>query len=267
MAHLLKESAVKRVRGFTLIELLVVVAIIALLIAILLPSLGKARDRAKITRCGANLRAISTGTNVYASDWGYLPPLRGQGTDVDNALFTYQMVNGSNLSGLALLFTNETTKTTGNGSITDPRVFYCPAEQNPWFQLDDNTERTMGGWLKLSKGATGGGQMGYNYQIHIAPTTGSAHDVAYKRLIDFPPTAILCADLIFGTYATNNMTTISHGGPNTVSGTSFNASYADGHVQTIKATPTLLTDVNGMSNSLPKLAVTVTDLEAAAAKQ
>jgi prepilin-type N-terminal cleavage/methylation domain-containing protein/prepilin-type processing-associated H-X9-DG protein len=52
--------------GFTLIELLVVVAIIALLIAILLPSLGKARDRAKTSVCASNLRQIGISFRLYA---------------------------------------------------------------------------------------------------------------------------------------------------------------------------------------------------------
>jgi prepilin-type N-terminal cleavage/methylation domain-containing protein len=55
-------------RGFTLIELLVVVAIIALLIAILLPSLGKARELSNRSVCAANLRGTSQSMNVYASD-------------------------------------------------------------------------------------------------------------------------------------------------------------------------------------------------------
>ncbi|HEY3244970.1 MAG TPA: prepilin-type N-terminal cleavage/methylation domain-containing protein [Phycisphaerae bacterium] len=57
-----------QVRAFTLIELLVVVAIIALLIAILLPSLKKARDQAKNTVCKTNLHALGVAIHTYASD-------------------------------------------------------------------------------------------------------------------------------------------------------------------------------------------------------
>lgn len=55
-------------RGFTLIELLVVIAIIALLIAILVPALGKARQSGSVVRCLSNLRQLEVAQVLYAND-------------------------------------------------------------------------------------------------------------------------------------------------------------------------------------------------------
>ena len=56
-------------KGFTIVELLVVVSIIALLIGILLPAIGKARDKARTTTSVSNLRQLAIAHNAYAGDW------------------------------------------------------------------------------------------------------------------------------------------------------------------------------------------------------
>jgi prepilin-type N-terminal cleavage/methylation domain-containing protein len=63
-----------RERAFTLVELLVVIGIIAILIAILLPALSRARYQAQVTTCAARLHDLSAGMMLYASEnRGYFP--------------------------------------------------------------------------------------------------------------------------------------------------------------------------------------------------
>ena len=63
-------SAMRRLsRGFTIIELLVVVSIIALLVGILLPAIGKARDNAMVNVSKNNLRQLGIAHATYGADW------------------------------------------------------------------------------------------------------------------------------------------------------------------------------------------------------
>jgi prepilin-type N-terminal cleavage/methylation domain-containing protein len=110
--------------GFTLIEVLVVVAIIALLVAILLPSLARAREQAKQAVCLSNLKQQGVGFGAYAADGAARLPWVGK--------FRYSLAEGAyyipGQEGDDWLKVN-------NGVLypkyvgKNPEVFYCPSNR------------------------------------------------------------------------------------------------------------------------------------------
>ena len=74
------KSKIKNPKSFTLIELLVVVAIIAVLVALLLPAIQRARSTAQKIACGSNLRQVGLIVNAYLSDFnGFMPDSMNSG--------------------------------------------------------------------------------------------------------------------------------------------------------------------------------------------
>ena len=110
-------------RAFTLLELLVVIAVIGILAALLLPSLSRAKEKARRTACLSNLRQVNFAIKLYADDNADSLPLLSQPNPYPNGVGAYykQLVK----SYLGLL----------GPASPDEKVFICPSDRTMHTQV------------------------------------------------------------------------------------------------------------------------------------
>lgn len=185
--HRLRVSVVRRA-GFTLIELLIAVAVVAVLIAIMLPSIGRVQEQARRVMCGSNQRQVGMGVSMFAdANQGSIPStlfVPGAGANKSTAFAAPQdtimlrLVGDSPdrsgvkpqwWDGLGLLYSQS--------YLNAPRIFYCPSHtgEHPF----ERYEAQWGGEV---------GEIAGNFQYRGEGPGGA------QKLFAIPPSAALVAD-------------------------------------------------------------------------
>jgi prepilin-type N-terminal cleavage/methylation domain-containing protein/prepilin-type processing-associated H-X9-DG protein len=120
----------RKIKGFTLVELLVVIAIIAMLLSILVPALGKAREQGRRTVCANNLKTMAMGDIMYAQscDNYHVPIFDGSVSDkawiwFQNPLFIKLIA----MKGRSNRESEEAPK--GYQALTLPKEYKCPTDK------------------------------------------------------------------------------------------------------------------------------------------
>lgn len=219
-------------RAFTLIELLISVAIIGLLVAILMPALASARDKALTLKCLANFRGMET------AHWMYMQEYRGRFIDVG-------LAHGGAHAKEDIAWINTLAKYYGKALM-----HRSPVDDSPHWPVDE-------GGLGVPIPGSGGTQFrrtSYgvnNYLTSVAPfepyerLTDVRHPSATVHFLymaeegqyagaDHPHVENWGADAFSPIRAANQMEIAAHGGPEKSFDSLTNYGFLDGHAETRK---------------------------------
>lgn len=114
--------------GFTLVELLVVIGVIVVLIAMLLPALTQARERAQRTSCLSNLRQLDAALYLYALNYHDQVPIGYRTASEQYNSMVFSTTGGNHWVLFGLL--------PQANCLDDPRVLFCPSENNTKFMYN-----------------------------------------------------------------------------------------------------------------------------------